>query len=87
MTTYLEDPNRVIRAIGGAAGVAHSPITRARHENARGKGVDPDEDNDELMRLLGTFYQRHDERFWELLHKYRKSRIHRLTYIGPEGKY
>ena len=86
MTTYLEDPNRVIRAIGGAARVAHSPVTRAYHANAGAK-TDPDEDKDELLRLLGTFYQRHDERFWELLHKYRKSKIHRLTYIGPEGKY
>ena len=83
---YLEDPDSVIQAIGGAAGIAHSPVKRASHANTR-KKFDPDEEEEELLRLLGAYYRRHDQRFWELLHKYRSSSIHRLTYIGPEGTY
>jgi len=88
---YLEDPNSVLRAIGGAAGVAYTSLRRVNHANVAGLSSKAQKkeltDMEELSKLLGDFYQRHDARFWEVLNKYRRSKIHHVTFLGEEGHY
>ena len=88
---YLEDPNSVLRAIGGAAGVAFAPRPWASHANIAGlsSGALKKETTDmkQLSTLLGDFYKRHDARFWEVLNKFRRSKIHHVTYLGQESHY